>query len=763
MKTIFLIVAALLTSYISNCQGNVDSLKKRLTISRSAVDKIDLLIKISSAYREADPQKSLEFAQKSVQTCTGRQPYKYYGKALMQLSICQLDVYDYKNSLHNIEKAIAIFAKTKEYKDLALALNTKGRISYLKSEYPKAIDCYNIALRTAKKYGDKNGMSLSHLNLGLAYATVSDVDKSFKHLKKSIEIDSLLKNKDGVSKGYNNLGVMYSQVGDFYNSLKCYTKAYNISFQLKNRSDMSKYLTNIGNIYYQTKEYPKALSNYLHSVNIKKQLSDKMGIANTYNNIGAVYAEKNMLDSTIFYFKTAIKIYESIKEKYNAAKAYANLGAVYKMRGNDQIGFNYICKSIAIRLEIGDSKGVASCYFKLGDLYYGKKDALALRYYTKAASCAEKIADNELMMKSFLKISSLYENRGANANALAYYKKYHAASDSIYSSDKQKEVLELQTKYEVAAKDNEIKMLSYNYEINRLNLERSKDMLKRQQLIIGGIAFVLLLFACFSIIYFRLFKQKQRVNLKLEEQNTEIEQQNKEIVSQKNHLEILNDELEIQKEKVMNQRDAIEAELKKTLLASEILQRENIQYKFDVLKNQLNPHFLFNTFSTLISLIPENPELAERYTRSLSKVYRYILNSKDKELVKLKDEVEFIGSYMFLISMRFDENVTIEISIDDEMLEYYLPLLSLQLLVENAVKHNVVTKRKPLLITIKNRGTSIIVQNNLQQKSSIVDSTKIGLQNIINRYQLICPEKVDIQQTATHFTVKLPLVKENGL
>jgi LytS/YehU family sensor histidine kinase len=109
-----------------------------------------------------------------------------------------------------------------------------------------------------------------------------------------------------------------------------------------------------------------------------------------------------------------------------------------------------------------------------------------------------------------------------------------------------------------------------------------------------------------------------------------------------------------------------EAELKKTLLASEILHRENIQFKYEALKNQLNPHFLFNTFSTLISLIPESPALAEQYTRCLSNVYRYILAGKDKELAKLKEEVDFIDSYMFLISIRFNDNVKIEFNIDNE-------------------------------------------------------------------------------------------------
>lgn len=763
MKRTALLIFALFIFYSANCQTNIDSLKQVLNKSRSTSAKIDLLVKLSTAYRSENPQKALEYSLKARELCRGKSDDRCSANALMQVSICQLDLYDYKNALINIEKSIATFERIKDYTNLVVALNSKGRIFYYKAEYPRAIECYNRALGIAKAKNDKNGMSLSHLSLGLTYSNINNFEKSYENLCKSIQIDSLLNNRDGVSKGYNNLGLIFNQIGDYEKSLKYYSKAYEISLQLNNKYDLAKNLGNIGNIYYQTKNYRKALDHYFKSLRLKRQILDRQGIANNYNNIGATYIQLKKMDSTIFYFKAAVKIFTQINDKYSIGRAYANIGALNLMMGKEKEALSYLWQSIKIRREVGDIKGEAHCYLTLGELYTPKNGALALKYYMKSLHSAKQVNDESLKMECSLKISSIYEKQRNHRKALEFYQQYHAISDTIYNHQSQKQLLELQTKYEAAAKDNEIKMLSKNNEINRLSLDRSKQQLRQQRLINGVIVLGLLFSAFFGVFYFRMFRQKRRINQKLKEQNMEIEHQNQEISCQRDRLESLNAELEVQKEKVMNQRDSIEAELKRTLLASEILQRENLQFKFDMLKNQLNPHFLFNTLSTLISLIPENPALAERFTQNLSSVYLYILTSKDKELVKLKEEVAFINSYMFLISIRFNDNVKVSFDIDPEMTEHYLPFLSLQLLVENAIKHNVISERKPLMISIKSEGFTVVVQNNLQKKQSIETSTKIGLQNIVKRYELICTDMVVIDRSESHFTVKLPLVKERVL
>lgn len=180
--------------------------------------------------------------------------------------------------------------------------------------------------------------------------------------------------------------------------------------------------------------------------------------------------------------------------------------------------------------------------------------------------------------------------------------------------------------------------------------------------------------------------------------------------------------------------------------------------QFDALKNQLDPHFLFNSLNVLSSLIDENPEQAQKFTSSLSKVYRYVLEQKDKELVSLSEEIRFAKTYMNLLKMRFEEAISFKIPLEIENSEAKIVPLSLQLLLENTIKHNVVSPEKPLEISIFEEDGSLVVKNNLQPKEVLRAGSGVGLQNIRKRYQLLTDRQVNIEKTASEFIVRLPLL-----
>lgn len=180
--------------------------------------------------------------------------------------------------------------------------------------------------------------------------------------------------------------------------------------------------------------------------------------------------------------------------------------------------------------------------------------------------------------------------------------------------------------------------------------------------------------------------------------------------------------------------------------------------KFETLKNQLDPHFLFNSLNVLTSLIEENPEMAQKFTTSLSKIYRYVLEQKDKELVNVVEELDFAKIYIDLLKMRFEESVFYELSDRISNPEAKMVPLSLQLLLENTVKHNIASEIKPLYIKIYEKGDSLFVENNYQKKEVLQDRKGVGLQNIIDRYAIITNRKVKIAQTKDFFTVELPLL-----
>lgn len=184
----------------------------------------------------------------------------------------------------------------------------------------------------------------------------------------------------------------------------------------------------------------------------------------------------------------------------------------------------------------------------------------------------------------------------------------------------------------------------------------------------------------------------------------------------------------------------------------------NASAQFESLKNQIDPHFLFNSLNVLSSLIEENPIAAQKFTTSLSKVYRYVLEQKNKELVSVAEELTFAKTYMNLLLMRFENSITFEIPENIENDEAKVVPLSLQLLLENCIKHNIVSNSKPLHIKISVEDNQLVIENNWQKKEILSDGKGVGLQNIINRYALLTERKVRIFQDEKSFKVYLPLL-----
>jgi PAS domain S-box-containing protein len=191
------------------------------------------------------------------------------------------------------------------------------------------------------------------------------------------------------------------------------------------------------------------------------------------------------------------------------------------------------------------------------------------------------------------------------------------------------------------------------------------------------------------------------------------------------------------------------------------LQKENLQSQFDVLKQQVNPHFLFNSLNVLTSLIRLEPELAEKFTEHLAKVYRYVLENKDNELVNLSTEINFLDAYIFLINIRFMDKVVVNIRIPDDKKNHRVIPLAMQLLIEKAIKHNAMSKKSPLVIDIFiDEKNQLNVVNNLQEREAHMTSTGVGLKNIQNRYRLLNNTVPVFEKSETHFIARIPLVAE---
>lgn len=202
-------------------------------------------------------------------------------------------------------------------------------------------------------------------------------------------------------------------------------------------------------------------------------------------------------------------------------------------------------------------------------------------------------------------------------------------------------------------------------------------------------------------------------------------------------------------------------EWKQSVIDAEKLKHESVTARYESLKNQVNPHFLFNSLNALTNLVYEDPDLAAKFIKQLSDVYRYVLDTRDQELVSESDELNFLESYTFLQKIRFGSNLDIQINLNGTKTRF--PPLVLQMLIENAIKHNEISAEHPLLIKVYRENDLIVVENNVRKRKIMKeDSPGIGLSNITSRYEFLTDKKVEVVEMNGKFTVRLPVVHDHN-
>lgn len=201
---------------------------------------------------------------------------------------------------------------------------------------------------------------------------------------------------------------------------------------------------------------------------------------------------------------------------------------------------------------------------------------------------------------------------------------------------------------------------------------------------------------------------------------------------------------------------------KKSTIKAQQLNTEMLTYKYEVLRNQINPHFLFNSFNVLSDLVYEDQQAAVNFIQQLSKLFRYVLDSRDKDLVPLSDEIDFVNSFAFLLTTRFQSKLSFDIQIDCRPDEYIVPV-SIQMLIENAVKHNEVSEAYPLSITIRKTNDYVEVINTLKIKYNKAERTQTGIKNLHQQFAFFTEKPLIIEKTDSTYVVRLPIIKSAKL
>jgi tetratricopeptide (TPR) repeat protein len=540
---------------------------------------------------------------------------------------------------------------------------------------------------------------------------------------------------------YQELGIEHTILSENADANDYYDSA--MALAVDNKVLQAQLYNNRAILYTYEEKFDKALESQLKGLELNEELNDTDGIMRSYAGMSWIYKATNDIDKSLEYEKKSYDLAVELKDETSQYTILGNIvSTLEKIRRYEEAYqknwkvINYFEKKSPGSIVIGNNYyNMTRIYNNLGRwdsaYYYGEKAkkifidrgatrelAYTLSHVGRAAMGLGKIAEAEAagmrsyeMNKELGRIDELEDAVFTLVKVYAYkhdigrmdrfQHELEMLGDSISKIGQAKAVAEIRTRYETEQKDHENETLRNQAELQRIRLNQSTYV--GVSSLVGAA-----LLALVAITLYQKNQQRKRFNKVLQTENEK---------------------------------------LKVEMLVAQLNQ----------LKDQINPHFLFNSLATLQSMAQENDPKTGLFVQKLSEVYRYILQTNSDNLVSLQEELKVAEAYMFMLNARFENAMITSIRIDDALLSRKLPPFSLQLLVENAIKHNSATQANPLRIEIKASGDEVVVRNNLQPKRSVVDSTKVGLANLQKRFSLLGSKTVSIERGDDHFTVRLPL------
>lgn len=563
-----------------------------------------------------------------------------------------------------------------------------------------------MQLKFAKEHQEIKWIGKALYNIATYYYYVGDYPQSLDYYQKSLLIRKELGDLKGEAAIYGNIGLIYSAQGNYLKDLEYQLKSLAINEVLKDSNNLTSNYNNIALIYQQQEDTTMAMAYYNKAIRMYEALNDEHGIGVAYNNLGTMYKNFKQWDKSLYYLNKSLEMRTRLKDRMGMAINYVNLGTTYnKMKQFDKAK-EYTLLSIESFKILGDSASLTNGYYTLGEI------ALNQQQYPEAIKWCEASLDIAVATRKAPVESAAcnclyrsYKALGNHEKALYYFEDFYFLEDSLGKEDLQIALKRLEFEKELLADS-----LSMEEEKNNLTLAHQAELAKKNRitrlvLFVGmGVLVLALLFLSRMLRYQRnsqLFKLK-----------------------------------------------------------SEQLEKQQLVSEISLLKTQVNPHFLFNSLSILSSLVRVNPDLSEKFIDQLARSYRYILEQKDQPLVSLRTELGFIESYSFLLKIRFENKFTVDIHLPDNILDKYkVAPLTLQLLIENAVKHNRMSVQEPLNVTITvEEDQMLVVKNKLQPRSTPSMSTGVGLENIMNRYALLTGRHVWAGESDDQFVVRIPLL-----
>jgi len=612
----------------------------------------------------------------------------------------------------------SLILKSKSVTDTGL-VNLLNKIALYK-RYNSPNDGLNYssrALNESKKLNYITGIAESYKNFGILYYSINKFDSSLFYFNLALKQFEYQRNSKKTAIIYTNIGAVYSFLGNYPESLKNHFKALQIQEQNKDTFGRIITFNNIAYVFNLKGDKTKALEYYKKNIEFSKSLKQENQMILSYLSIGEIYKENKNYTLAIEYFEKVSKISKNENNKRTLNVALKNIAEVYFLQNKLDLSESFYNQSFKIQTEIKDFRNIASTFSGLGEIsFYRKNYNKAIDFLNNSNLYAIKTSSSEIRKKNYLLLAQIYNIINIPQLAYNFQKKYSDLKDTLLNEKANKQLAETEAKYLNEKSEKEIAIL------NKDKAEKDKILAKSKyfrNFLIAGIIFIFIL----TVVLFRNNILKQRTNLLLKERNANNERQKEEIT-----------------------------------IFNELLQKENVLAQFETLKNQLNPHFLFNSLNILSSLVKIDTEKAVKFISEFSKVIRHTLEIKEFEVVPLSEESAITDSYIYLQKIRYNDKLKVKKHLEDTYLNVKIPPFALQILVENAIKHNIISEESPLEINIYIENDYLCVSNNLQIRNENVISTKVGHQNLFDRYRLISDLKPVFYIEKNLYIAKIPLI-----
>ncbi|MCC6410149.1 MAG: tetratricopeptide repeat protein [Saprospiraceae bacterium] len=574
------------------------------------------------------------------------------------------------------------------------------------SSYKLALE--QLAFARDKKMQKWEGKA--YYNMASNHYWQGEYAEAFRLFQKSLDIRSALDDKQGVAAILGNFGLLYNEQGNNVKAVEYLHRSLKINESIRDTAGMCANYSNLASIYLELKNSAKALEFYNLSLSLYDPVVEQRDIAITLNNIANVYKAEKDYDKALEYLNNSLEIRLKYNDRTGMAINYINLGSLYLTLGDYEKAVLFVEKSIELFLELDDKSGLTAAYHNMGEIASRQnRPRDAERWCSKSLKLAREIDKVPIQSDACNCLYKAYKSMGNAAKALEYYEQYTVLNDSLQNNETEVKLNQLEFEKAILTdsltreEEKRDLRLAYQDTINRKNRTLTASLIA---------AGVILLLASLFLVGMMYFRRRSAV-------------------------------LQLKTQQLENQQ-----------LLNEIA----------LLKSQVNPHFLFNSLSILSSLVRHDPELSEQFIDQLSRSYRYILEQKEQTLVPLRTELEFIKSYAFLLKIRFDKKFDLQFDVSEEALDRLsIAPLTIQLLVENAVKHNRMSAKEPLTVRVHiDEQQNLVVTNKLQPRSTPATSTGMGLQNIINRYALLTDKPVWAGEREEAFEVRVPLLAGSG-